>query len=129
MTADVMWQWLLSVVNHLWQSTLVAAAAWVLCRVVLANNHPRVRFVVWFVALLKFLVPFSWFVDLGRLLRMPAFVTTTQSQQVFELVSGSTGSCRDALNPVPAAHPRRQDDGRADAPQHYDRDGPRCRSG
>jgi uncharacterized protein (TIGR03435 family) len=89
MTADVMWPWLLSVVNHLWQSTLVAAAAWILCRVVLAHNHPRVRFVVWFVALLKFLVPFSWFVDLGRLLRMPAFVTATQSQQVFELVSGS----------------------------------------
>src|SRR5207248_338056 len=41
--------------------------------------------------LLKFLVPFSWFVDLGRLLRMPAFVTTTQSQQVFEFVAGSRG--------------------------------------
>jgi uncharacterized protein (TIGR03435 family) len=89
MTADMMWQWLLSVVNHLWQSTLVAAVAWVLCRLVLTHNHPRVRFFVWFVAMLKFLVPFSWFVDLGRLLRMPTFVTMTQSQQLFEFVSGS----------------------------------------
>jgi bla regulator protein blaR1 len=81
----------MTIVNHLWQSTLVAVVAWGLCRGVLTDNHPRVRFVVWLIALLKFLVPFSLFVDLGRLLRMPAFVTPTQSQQLFELVSGGRG--------------------------------------
>ncbi|HET9831858.1 MAG TPA: M56 family metallopeptidase, partial [Vicinamibacterales bacterium] len=81
----------MTIVNHLWQSTLVAAVAWGLCRGFLTDNHPRVRFVVWLVALLKFLVPFSWFVDLGRLLRMPAFVTPTQSRQWFEFVSGGQG--------------------------------------
>jgi len=81
----------MTLVNHLWQSTLVAAVAWGLCRAVLADNHPRVRFIVWFVALLKFIVPFSWFAELGRLLRMPAFVTVTQSQQAFEFVTGGRG--------------------------------------
>ena len=45
--------------DHLWQSTLVAGAAWVLCRVVLASNHPRVRFAVWLTASAKFLIPFA----------------------------------------------------------------------
>jgi uncharacterized protein (TIGR03435 family) len=52
--------------NHLWQSTLVAGAAWVLCRVVLASNHPRLRFAVWLTASLKFLVPFALLVEAGR---------------------------------------------------------------
>ena len=52
--------------NHLWQSTLVAGAAWVLCRFVLASNHPRLRFAVWLTASLKFLVPFALLVAAGR---------------------------------------------------------------
>jgi beta-lactamase regulating signal transducer with metallopeptidase domain len=53
-------------IAHLWESTLVAGAAWVLCRFVLAANHPRVRFAVWLTASLKFLVPFALIVEAGR---------------------------------------------------------------
>jgi len=53
-------------IAHLWESTLVAGAAWVLCRFVLASNHPRVRFAVWLTASIKFLVPFALIVEAGR---------------------------------------------------------------
>ena len=56
----------MSVLTHLWQSTLVAGAAWALCRLVLASNHPRVRFAVWLTASIKFLIPLALLVAAGR---------------------------------------------------------------
>ena len=53
-------------IAHLWESTLVAGAAWLLCRFVLASNHPRVRFTVWLTASIKFLVPFALIVEAAR---------------------------------------------------------------
>jgi bla regulator protein blaR1 len=50
--------------NHLWQSTLCAAAAWLLT-LVLRRNRAAVRYWVWFAASLKFLFPFSLFVAIG----------------------------------------------------------------
>jgi beta-lactamase regulating signal transducer with metallopeptidase domain len=50
--------------NHLWQSTLFAILAGVLT-LVLRNNHARVRYAVWLVASLKFLIPFALLVGLG----------------------------------------------------------------
>jgi uncharacterized protein (TIGR03435 family) len=44
--------------NHVWQSTLFAAAAGVLV-LALKANHARVRYWVWLAASLKFLMPFS----------------------------------------------------------------------
>ena len=55
------------VLNHLWQSTLVAGAAWLLCRTVLASTHARLRFLVWLAASIKFLIPFAALVAAGRL--------------------------------------------------------------
>jgi uncharacterized protein (TIGR03435 family) len=81
------WPALVLVMNHLWQSTLVVAAAWLLCRTVLASNHPRVRFIVWLTASLKFLAPFSLLVAVGRLFATRSVLTTSQSQQVFHFVS------------------------------------------
>ena len=49
---------------HLWQSTLVLIAAWVLalaCR----RNTAATRYWIWFAASLKFLVPFAWLQWLG----------------------------------------------------------------
>lgn len=51
--------------NHLWQSTLVAGAAGLLA-LALRKNHARVRYCVWLVASVKFLVPFSLLVALGH---------------------------------------------------------------
>jgi bla regulator protein BlaR1 len=50
--------------NHLWQSTLFAAAAGLLT-VAFRKNWAQVRYWLWFSASLKFLVPFSLLVSLG----------------------------------------------------------------
>jgi len=50
--------------NHLWQSTLFAAAAGLLTTA-LRRNRAQVRFWLWFSASLKFFVPFSLLMNLG----------------------------------------------------------------
>jgi uncharacterized protein (TIGR03435 family) len=44
--------------NHLWQSTLCAAAVWLLT-LAMRENRAAVRYWLWFAASIKFLVPFS----------------------------------------------------------------------
>jgi bla regulator protein blaR1 len=51
--------------NHLWQSTLVALIA-ALLTLTLRKHHARARYWLWLAASLKFLVPFSLLVELGR---------------------------------------------------------------
>ncbi len=51
--------------NHLIQSTVFALLAGALT-LVLRNNAARVRYRVWFAASMKFLVPFSLFVEIGK---------------------------------------------------------------
>jgi uncharacterized protein (TIGR03435 family) len=53
-----------SIGNHLWQSTLFAAAAGLLT-LALRKNHARARYCLWLAASLKFLVPFSLLTGLG----------------------------------------------------------------
>ncbi|HEX4810457.1 MAG TPA: M56 family metallopeptidase [Bryobacteraceae bacterium] len=50
--------------NHLWQSTLVAAAAGVLS-CVLRRNRAHTRYWLWLIASVKFLIPFSLLVAVG----------------------------------------------------------------
>jgi bla regulator protein blaR1 len=51
--------------NHLWQSTLFAAAAGLLA-LILRQQHARVRYWLWLAASMKFLIPFSLLVSLGN---------------------------------------------------------------
>jgi len=51
--------------NHLWQSTLFAIAA-ALLALILRKNQARVRYWVWLAASVKFLIPFSLLVEVGR---------------------------------------------------------------
>jgi bla regulator protein BlaR1 len=60
--------------NHLWQSTLFTFAAW-LVAAALRKNGAHVRHRIWFVASLKFLVPFSLLMSLGSAL--PAWTPAT----------------------------------------------------
>ncbi len=53
--------------NHLWQSTLFAAAAGLLT-FVLRKNHARARYWLWLAASVKFLIPFSLLVSIGTYL-------------------------------------------------------------
>jgi uncharacterized protein (TIGR03435 family) len=54
------------VTNHLWQSTLFAAAAGLIV-LALRRNRAQVRYWLWFSASCKFLVPFALLMALGRL--------------------------------------------------------------
>ncbi len=51
--------------NHLWQSTLFAAAAWLLT-LALRKNRADIRYGLWLAASVKFLVPFSLLVSIGH---------------------------------------------------------------
>jgi bla regulator protein BlaR1 len=50
--------------NHVWQSTLFAVAVAVLTRG-FATNDARIRYWLWFIASIKFLLPFSLLVSIG----------------------------------------------------------------
>jgi bla regulator protein BlaR1 len=57
--------WAAPLFNHLWQSTLVLALAWILT-ILLRRNPARVRYGIWMLASLKFLLPFALLVSLGE---------------------------------------------------------------
>ena len=56
---------MLTIANHLLQSTVFAVAAGLLT-LLLRNNHARTRYWIWLTASIKFLIPFSIFVELGH---------------------------------------------------------------
>jgi len=58
------------IANHLWQSTLFAAAVWLL-NIGLRRNRAAVRYRLWLAASVKFLFPFSLLVSLGTHLEWP----------------------------------------------------------
>jgi bla regulator protein BlaR1 len=60
-----------SVVNHLWQSTLFAAAA-ALLALALRKNQARWRCRLWLAASIKFLIPFSVLAGIGSQLGWPS---------------------------------------------------------
>ncbi len=93
-----MTQMLVFVLNHLWQSTLVAGLAWLLCRTMLKTNSPNVRFAVWLAAGVKFLVPFALLVGVGQ--SLGPTLTLPQSQQVLDLVTQENRSI--AISPFTA---------------------------
>jgi beta-lactamase regulating signal transducer with metallopeptidase domain len=55
------------VTNHLWQSTLITAVAFLLV-VVLRRNQAQIRYWIWLIASVKFLIPFSLLIALGSAL-------------------------------------------------------------
>src|SRR5258707_829868 len=67
-----------SLANHLWQSTLFAGIAGLLT-LTLRNNHARVRHGVWLAASCKFLIPLSVLVAMGGHIRWQSAPDTTRS--------------------------------------------------
>jgi beta-lactamase regulating signal transducer with metallopeptidase domain len=55
---------LAAVINHLWQSTIFAGGVGILT-LALRQNSARVRYILWFCASVKFLVPFALLAALG----------------------------------------------------------------
>ena len=68
--------WTAALANHLWQSTLVTGIAWLLS-ISLRKNHARMRYWVWMIASVKYLIPFSLLIAAGESLRS-AFATPIQ---------------------------------------------------
>lgn len=56
--------WESALFDHLWQSTAVAIAAWLLT-VSLRSNSARIRYLIWLFASIKFLVPFRLLTDIS----------------------------------------------------------------
>ena len=62
-----------AIANHLWQSTVFAAAAW-LMTLLLRRNRAQLRYRLWLTASVKFLFPFSLLIGLGSILPRPPSV-------------------------------------------------------
>jgi bla regulator protein blaR1 len=57
--------WTQALANHVWQSTAIAVAAWLLT-LALRKNQAHTRYWIWLAASAKFLLPFSLLVTTGR---------------------------------------------------------------
>jgi beta-lactamase regulating signal transducer with metallopeptidase domain len=81
-------QYLSALANHLWQSTLFAGVAGLLT-LGLRRNRAAVRYGVWLVASLKFLIPFSILVGIGHQLEwsLPAEIAKPQVISVVGQIS------------------------------------------
>ncbi len=103
-------EYLFPLANHLWQSTLVAGVA-VLLTLLLRKNSARVLYSLWFVASLKFLIPFSLLMSFGHRLEwhtpsaitQQSFWTVAQMSMPFEATPAipQVPATATARNPVP----------------------------
>src|SRR5689334_16267848 len=83
---------LMPIANHLWQSTLFAAAA-ALLTLAFRQNRAQTRHWLWLAASCKFLLPFSLLVSAGNLWQWrgpstvapPAFLAAEQISQPFSI--------------------------------------------
>jgi beta-lactamase regulating signal transducer with metallopeptidase domain len=93
-----------ALLDHLWQSTLVAALA-ALLALSLRNNSARVRFWLWFAASIKFLIPFAALAALGERLAALLPVTVTASPRLLAMAPAAETISAPAtmLASVPAA--------------------------
>ncbi len=66
--------------NHLWQSTVFAAAMWALS-LALKQNRAAVRYWLWLAASMKFLIPFSLLVSAGSQLERRAAPVISKAPQ------------------------------------------------
>jgi len=80
--------WTAAIANHLWQSTAVTGIAWLLT-LCLRNNHARMRYWVWMIASVKYLIPFSLLVTAGESLRS-AFATPIQRPALASVIEQIT---------------------------------------
>lgn len=96
-----------ALLNHLWQTSLVALCAWLLVSL-LRRHSARLRHAIWFCASLKFLIPFSLLASLGEHLKsyalvgeLPGVAATYQSDIVELIVAPAARAMPDAEPGVP----------------------------
>jgi len=94
--------WTQALANHLWQSTVVIIAAWLLT-FALRKNRAHTRYWIWLVASLKFLVPFSLLVTTGQYIG--SRITTPISQPAISFFMERITRPVPASKPIVAAAP------------------------
>src|ERR1017187_4376951 len=87
--------------NHLWQSTLFAAVAWLLT-LALRKNRAAVRYWIWLAASVKFLIPFSLLVSAGAQLGWRAAPAVAQPRFSFVMEEIAQPFALPASTPLPA---------------------------
>jgi uncharacterized protein (TIGR03435 family) len=92
-----------ALIDHLWQSTLCALAAWLLA-LALRHNQARVRYRLWMLASAKFLVPFSILVAAGK--RMDAGMGAPAAQPAFSTIVDTVAQPFLVSSLTPAPTPR-----------------------
>jgi bla regulator protein blaR1 len=90
--------------NHLWQSTVFAAAMWALT-LPLKQNRAAVRYWLWLAASVKFLVPFSLLVSIGSQLGRRTAPMIEPPQWSFAVEQISHPFTASAAAPPPVASP------------------------
>jgi bla regulator protein BlaR1 len=88
--------------NHLWQSTLFVALVW-LATLALRRNRARVRYWLWMVASIKFLVPVSGLVSVGEQFAWNAHPASVQPAVSFVMEEILTPAAVAAV-PLPNPH-------------------------
>jgi bla regulator protein blaR1 len=89
-----------AVLNHLWQSTLFAAAAGLLT-LMLRTNSARVRYWIWLAASLKFLIPFSLLIGVGNQLGLRHVTVSAPASALIEQFSRPFASTTATVRAVP----------------------------
>ena len=95
------WASLTPLANHLWQSTLFAAVAWLLA-LALRQNRAPVRYWIWMAASVKFLIPFSLLVSAGGQLGWRTAPAIAHSQFSFAMDEIGQPFAVTASAPLPA---------------------------
>lgn len=78
---------LTAVANHVWQSTLFAMAVGCLT-VLLRKNSARLRYSLWLVASVKFLIPFAWLTAVGAAIPWADGRAAQNAEPTFLAVAG-----------------------------------------
>ena len=87
--------------NHLWQSTLCAAAVWLLT-LAMRKNRAAVRYWLWFAASVKFLLPFSLLVSAASQLEWRTTPVNTPPAIAFAVAQVSQPFALPVSTPAPA---------------------------
>jgi bla regulator protein blaR1 len=87
-----------AIANHLWQTTVFAAAIW-LAALFLRDNRARIRYSLWLAASAKFLLPFSLLIAVGSFLPRSDKIAPPAMYSTIGLVEEPFSQ----LGPAPAA--------------------------
>src|SRR5580658_8720023 len=90
-----------ALLNHLWQSTLFAAAAGLLT-LMLRTNSARVRYWIWLAASLKFLIPFWLLIGLGNQFGWRHVTVSAPASALIGQISRPFASTTATVRAVPA---------------------------